>query len=87
MAQEATMNYSSPTERANLEFLCTFWQAGTCEAEQIQAPSPPSTGEEGKAELPGSALEWSKAEWSEVKEGGDKACCGITHWSALWNPK
>lgn len=33
MAQEATMNYSSVTEYANRQFLCTSQQVHTCEVQ------------------------------------------------------
>lgn len=47
MAREAAMNYSSVTERASLQLLCTSQQVRTREAQHTEAPSPTRAGWDG----------------------------------------
>lgn len=61
MAQEATMNYSSVPECANLQLLGTCQQVCTCEVQRTEAPGPPCPGWGGKPELVGGPGKPSRA--------------------------
>lgn len=63
--QEKNLGIRSHRELHSISVPLHLSQVGACEAQQIQAPSPPRPGEEGEAELTGGAG-WSKAQQWEV---------------------